>query len=1018
MCSAKIKEDDISTIFECNSENYWDEHIVDLPKRKKNEKPSTSWLLTICKAMNQTRRRSKQVVTLKRKLDKMENKVVKYKEKYQRSRNKILERRYVSMKNEAMHEYYEEYAYDDFEEYNRLKNNLESQEWKSFDIRQKRKYTMIGRNHIVYKIMSNYDCKWSCGLFRENIIEIADITSLRRQIIFMIYARIKHNRSYEDIYHLYGVKVSTFGYWWEKHVDTIYYMWARYELVHGDPDRPQIWTRKKIMQNTTATATSVWNLTSEDDWIEEDDDSMASESPNTIGFPQDGSYHICQQTLSNHKWKKLLYSSHKYNTLCKSHSRVCFNGKIIEIDVFASNGHHNDRTIEKITSSAKYCQYCLDEYAKAESSGLRVPPSVVFTKEQAYKNLYLHTKLFSDNDNADIKICDNGYTQLGKDSIKTPIEEAKDSNHNTVMGANKKRRITLVREIVERVNRQMQCWKFLKQTVLASQIAKLRKIIVIVAATFNKWGPVMYSQDPKHVEKQKLRTDRFHDTKNIPHNPAVKYVHTAATKKQDHISLDYLNEIISDDEIYANQNYEIEKWTEPVCGFDACMNAMLHGNFFDWLRACKFTEEDLHKYQITSFHTKLSKNYFKALDKDFQIKVNMVNPFCLMLSGIKSMWQSGTNRDCVINLEYVIQSDHRSFLKQLYETARNALLDHTQDTIHFTKRQVAYMKQMLSRGTDPKSNSFWNQYDQMMGLQQMHDNDSDVRAEGNAIINLEYDNESEVDSDVNLSNVPQIFPDQNRLWSWNYEEDLVDYEQQILSGQKEIKRKINREIRDSKLWHQQNFSLLSGKFKYLQYYCICEGGGSVQHPCGHVWTAMTALVLGALTDPQSRASMTTKYRSKTKRDIRIEQNVTNLSPAKEWIKMNDPSIVCYCRNEKGERAREQYKLINGKVELANVVDAYGLILCNGCGVHLHKACALDEVSRRFWWEADGKKSKRATGKKFFCKLCIEIPMQLKDRQRELMELMHADDEKEENQDLLSQIVSESDSKFNPFHDVV
>ena len=1046
VCKNQSDETDACSITALNTHEYWEQHLQIWNKSDKSL--NAKWfddvaghLRNYC-AHSEHDKLITDINTLQLKKNEMKETI----RRMQKNLNMYGNRR---IKGEEMEVYHRQYTYTNYNTAVTVKHNKESEEYKDFQLLQKG-YSNSFRNVLVYRIMSNVDCKNMCGVYRENIRDISVASEVDAQIVFALFYKFYHAETHKKIYSLFGWKETTFSYWWNHHVEKIYHGWGKGKLVHGDPDLPQTWDRKRVMLNSTKKSIAVWEVTDSSEWVDEDETALnydARNSQNSIVEVVDGGYLTIQSPRDDHELRKKFYSQQKHTDIAKIHVTASTIGKFIEIDVFFSDGHHNDRTIEEITTSLKYIEYCLDAFqmSKQENS-ISLPDDVQFTEEQARKYLYMCTKIF--NETKDVKIADNGYTSLGKDCVKTPIEEAKAIKHNSVMAASFKRRITMVREIVERLMRILKCWKILNSRIHHSIIPKIRWIVTIVAAIHNEWGPPMFSQDKKTKEFHERQTKRFLDVKDVYYNPASRYIAHAVAKCMSHlyvwemeegeVSASIENNIEDDSDAEEHSDDEesqriyiappprnierisqknlprIEQWTKEIKGFDKILETVQKGKYFQWLRRLNLDEEALKEFALTSFQPKLAKDYVRNLDDSFSVQINMVNPFVIQFRGIQSMWRSSIKRTVVLNFEYIVQAFDFQSLSIMHQQAMSDIANGRACTLN--RHQLKYITAMKKRDTDPHSPDFWDpemdcplvsEYDptDMDDCKSLEDFDAEENVVHSRSVNSNNNNNRySIQSQ-------QVWPDGDGLDHFNEDSDKFGWEAGAESGRKNIAREIESRVKNNKKWRDQDFDALKGKFKYLQWYCICNGGSSVMHPCGHGFTVLLFLIIALTQEPDQRKKMLKKYRGRSRRNQKIRANVTNLEPAKEWIKQNDPMCVCYCTDKKGKRMRMRYGPDGvTPVDLLNAK----LIHCDSCGVWVHGQCALSAAEDAFWWD-DGKPAKRGNKKNYFCPVCIAIPTRIQKWQLQHNKNMRQ--QSDEQKDVFAELFADSNAGHDPFVDM-
>src|SRR5690606_14189790 len=179
---------------------------------------------------------------------------------------------------------------------------------------------------------------------------------------------------------------------------------------------------------------------------------------------------ITIQKPTNFKLQKLCYSGKNKNNSVVAYSIVACNGTIIDIlPIFGSNGHNNDETIFNATTDTTYL--CDAKNNKTNIFFERIKDVAIISKLLKYPN--------------DGIIFDKGYSLVKKPPWKIwiPQSMSKDEKQLPTDKANETRRVTMIRNVVERCfSRLKKKWKILNEKINNRFIYILTKLLRVLAA--------------------------------------------------------------------------------------------------------------------------------------------------------------------------------------------------------------------------------------------------------------------------------------------------------------------------------------------------------------------------------------------------------------------------------------------------------------------------------------------------------------------------------------------------------
>ncbi|CAF4609390.1 unnamed protein product [Rotaria sp. Silwood2] len=306
--------------------------------------------------------------------------------------------------------------------------------------------------------------------------------------------------------------------------------------------------------------------------------------------------------------QKLTWSSQTLRNCIKFHCITTLDGTFVGIQGgYGATGHNNE---ESIINSLTNNNYGIDND----------------DDDNIYHNHMTQTFFFKNIfKNNDILILDRGYTRMEKRryQLRIPSSIDKSKTQLSIKQANESRLVTFHRNVVERAIGRSKKWKFLQNRVVHQYVAKLDKIVSILASTINKFDESLYKNVSKKNEHVKLILEHINDSEN-----ELQYLMDKNQNNSWHLAAKNLNEII---DFITNTKY-----------------------------LPRYTPSKIESISTGYYAMKLSKRYLNNSVDHLKIYEHQSIENCIKVVGINSRFVSGI-KHCSIFKFYPGKSEDTKF---------------------------------------------------------------------------------------------------------------------------------------------------------------------------------------------------------------------------------------------------------------------------------------------------------------------------------------------------------------------
>ena len=468
-------------------------------------------------------------------------------------------------------------------------------------------------NRISYWKLSHQDCYDLCLNTRSQIAQMAAECMVTQEIMFVWWHRFYTASSFKTQSIMFGFSETSLNRWWKETTDKLL-EWAEKTIINSGPEEEQSWTTQRIHERTTNFAKRIHDPLNEGKTI----------------VIMDGTYIFTQEVQTDFEIRKASYSGQKNATLYKPHIICTTMGDVIYGgDVYFSDGQHSDTNIYSLMFNEEYLKKC-EQHPELKECVFK--PSKV-------KEIKYFLKIWSKAKG--ISITDNGYHVVDARN-RRPKDVPKNTRVPTVWNA-WKRRITCIRQVIERVNKNIKRWRLIGSGGLTCwEIPNLSKYTKIAIGHHNTYTTVLQ----KDHEQNELLTTRLLEIQTIITNPCDRFwKQKPPPRKRDDKSVPLP-----------------PKSTPP---FDDGFKTVAQGwdLAVKWIKDCSWIQdlelklEDAQDLVGRYFQHTLVDRYMKKLEKNFRIKICKTENFVIKFENLKSKYKAATHRHVILCFQQII--NHR-----------------------------------------------------------------------------------------------------------------------------------------------------------------------------------------------------------------------------------------------------------------------------------------------------------------------------------------------------------------------
>ncbi|CAF2781914.1 unnamed protein product [Rotaria sp. Silwood2] len=439
-------------------------------------------------------------------------------------------------------------------------------------------------HRISYELLNNKQCESFSRLTKSQIQQLATEYNLHEENIFLFYTKCNNDNSNLLLGEIFGISDRSISLLFNQCIEDLF------NNLVMDKMGPTAWDRKKIDTHTPMFSKDLLQV-----------------NINNIVVCMDG-FPIYIEKPGDFALQKLTWSSQTLRNCIKFHCITTLDGTFVGIQGgYGATGHNNE---ESIINSLTNNNYGIDND----------------DDDNIYHNHMTQTFFFKNIfKNNDILILDRGYTRMEKRryQLRIPSSIDKSKAQLSIKQANESRLVTFHRNVVERAIGRLKKWKFLQNRVVHQYVAKLDKIVSILASTINKFDESLYKNVSKKNEHVKLILEHINDSEN-----ELQYLMDKNQNNSWHLAAKNLNEII---DFITNTKY-----------------------------LPRYTPSKIESISTGYYAMKLSKRYLNNSVDHLKIYEHQSIENCIKVVGINSRFVSGI-KHCSIFKFYPGKSEDTKF---------------------------------------------------------------------------------------------------------------------------------------------------------------------------------------------------------------------------------------------------------------------------------------------------------------------------------------------------------------------